>query len=104
MRKGSKMNIGASGIQKSILAFRLFRGITMLILCVGILLTGGRPGVAGGETEPHSEGIFASSEDIPLLTFPEGITSGRNEIYVSTFNVAAPQNSRIFVFNANNST
>jgi hypothetical protein len=43
---------------------------------------------------------FASSDAIPLLQFPEGITSWDNRIYVATFNVVSPSDSRIFVFNA----
>lgn len=43
---------------------------------------------------------FASSDSIPLLQFPEGITSWDNRIYVATFNVNSPSDSRIFVFNA----
>jgi sugar lactone lactonase YvrE len=45
---------------------------------------------------------FASSATTPLLQFPEGITSWDNRVYVATFNVNAPTNSRIFIFNASN--
>jgi sugar lactone lactonase YvrE len=52
---------------------------------------------------PGSSGnVFASSSTIPLLQFPEGITSWNNKIYISTYNVNAPTSSRIFVFDASN--
>lgn len=52
---------------------------------------------------PNSSGsVFASSSTIPLLQFPEGITSWHNRIYVSTYNVNVPTSSRIFVFDASN--
>jgi sugar lactone lactonase YvrE len=47
---------------------------------------------------PQPEGVFASSEDVPDLMFPEGLTSWGDKVYVATFNVAAPTRSRIFVF------
>lgn len=46
--------------------------------------------------------VLASSNNVPLLQFPEGITSWGNKVYVSAYNVVTPQNSRIFVFNASN--
>lgn len=46
--------------------------------------------------------VFASSNTVPLLQFPEGITSWNNKVYVATYNVNAPSSSRIFVFNADN--
>jgi glutamine cyclotransferase len=49
-----------------------------------------------------SGAVFASSNSVPLLQFPEGITSWNNKVYVATYNVNAPSSSRIFVFNAAN--
>lgn len=55
-------------------------------------------GVAFADTSSGT--VFASSNNVPLLQFPEGITSWQNEVFVATFNVINPQDSRIFVFNA----
>ena len=50
-------------------------------------------------TIPGRGRVFASSNTIPLLQFPEGITNWQGKIYVGAYNVATPTNSRIFVFN-----
>ena len=57
---------------------------------------------ASSSSSNWSGSVFASSDSVPLLQFPEGITSWHNKIYVSTYNVNAPTSSRIFVFNASN--
>lgn len=44
--------------------------------------------------------IFASSTDVPLLQLPEGLTSTKEHVFVGTYNYVTPQNSRIFVFDA----
>ncbi len=43
---------------------------------------------------------FASNSNIPLLQYPEGITSWDGHVFVGTYNFVSPGNSRIFVFNA----
>ncbi len=49
----------------------------------------------------HAPGsIFASSDTVPNLQFPEGITSWKNKVYTATYNVADPHSSRILVFDA----
>ncbi len=77
--------------------------IVMLSICFLLLsprlLT---PTHAHAKSSSSSGAIFASSNTIPLLQFPEGITSWQNKIYVSTYNVNAPSSSRIFVFDASN--
>jgi sugar lactone lactonase YvrE len=50
-------------------------------------------------TIPAQGRVFASSNTIPLLQYPEGITSWQGKIYVGAYNVVTPTNSRIFVFN-----
>lgn len=44
--------------------------------------------------------VFASSDQFPNLVLPEGITSDGDHVYVGTYNVVSPQDSRIFVFDA----
>ncbi len=46
--------------------------------------------------------IFASSTTTPQLQLPEGLTSWNNNIFVSDFDVNAPQNSRILDYDAKN--
>ncbi len=49
----------------------------------------------------HAPGsLFTSSDTVPNLQFPEGITSWKNKIYTATYNVADPHSSRILVFSA----
>ncbi|GAC1631132.1 MAG: hypothetical protein NVS4B11_31240 [Ktedonobacteraceae bacterium] len=43
--------------------------------------------------------VFASSNTVPLLQFPEGLTNWQGKVYVGAYNVVTPTNSRIFVFN-----
>lgn len=50
-------------------------------------------------TLPVPEAVFASSQTIPLLQYPEGITSWRGDLYTAMYNVATPSDSRILVFN-----
>ena len=48
---------------------------------------------------PNQGQVFASSNTVPLLQFPEGLTNWQGKVYVSAYNVVTPTNSRIFVFN-----
>ena len=48
---------------------------------------------------PSQGRVFASSQQVPLLQFPEGLTNWQGKVYVSAYNVVTPTNSRIFVFN-----
>lgn len=43
--------------------------------------------------------VFTSSTKVPLLQYPEGITSWHGKIYVGAYNVVTPTDSRIFVYN-----
>ena len=45
-----------------------------------------------------SAAIFASSTNFPLLQYPEGIVGFDGVLYTATYNVAAPQSSRILAF------
>ncbi len=77
---------------------RIFLG--MLVVLVSIALLGWKSPRTASAEEDHDRGrVFASSNAIPLLQFPEGITNWDGKVYVATFNVATPSNSRIFVFN-----
>ena len=49
---------------------------------------------------PPQGKVLVSSIDLPLLQFPEGITSWHGKVYVGTFNFLNPKGTRIFVFNA----
>ncbi len=84
-----------------------FIGLVMIVLCA--LLVGGCSSASqttqGTQPTPvptlvlNAPGtIFVDSSTVPLLQFPEGITSWKGKIYVATFNVATPTNSRILVF------
>ena len=73
-------------------------GVCFLLLSPQLL----KPTHAHADTTSSSGTIFATSNTIPLLQFPEGITSWNNKVYVSTYNVNAPTSSRIFVFDASN--
>lgn len=42
--------------------------------------------------------VFVSSQSVPLLQFPEGITYWNGRVYVATYNVATASDTRIFVF------
>lgn len=86
-----------------------FIGIVMIVVCA--LLIGGCSSAsqATQSTQPtpiptlalNAPGtIFVDSSTVSLLQFPEGITSWKSKIYVATFNVATPMNSRILVFDA----
>ncbi len=80
-----------TGLAKAILA-----GV-ILMVCISTVFVS----LHGSAHAANSLGsTFASSDSIPLLQFPEGITSWDNRIYVATFNVISPSDSRIFVFNA----
>ncbi len=87
----------------------LTRALPRLLVLLGML------GIAlfGGATVTHAAAArpsdlilnapaqtFASSDTYPLLQYPEGITSWQGKLYVATYNVANPQESRILVFDA----
>jgi len=64
------------------------------------LVLGTRVDIArAAELVPSPGRVFASSEQIPLLEYPEGIIAGNERVYVSTYNTPNPQDTRIFVFN-----
>src|SRR5690349_24903246 len=44
--------------------------------------------------------VFVSSANIPLLRNPEGITAWYKHVFVGTYNYQQPNDSRIFVFDA----
>jgi sugar lactone lactonase YvrE len=71
-------------------------GVVMAI-CVSVL---GVHAHVSARADNSSGNVFATSNNVPLLQFPEGITSWQNEVFVATYNVVTPSNSRIFVFNA----
>ena len=81
---------------KIVLGVIMVVGIGFMLLSPQFL----KSSLANKNKPGSSGGVFASSSSIPLLQFPEGITSWQNKIYVSTYNVNAPTSSRIFVFNA----
>ncbi|GAC1649540.1 MAG: hypothetical protein NVS4B12_18670 [Ktedonobacteraceae bacterium] len=67
-----------------------------VIMSFSLLLS--QPLIASASSIPGGR-IFASSNYIPLLQFPEGITNWHGKIYVGAYNVVTPTDSRIFVFN-----
>ncbi len=81
-----------------VLGVAVMVGICFLLLSPRFL----KPTHAHADAASSTGTIFASSNSIPLLQFPEGITSWNNKVYVSTYNVNTPTNSRIFVFDASN--
>ena len=58
------------------------------------------PGVIHADGETSTGSVFASSNTVPLLQYPEGLTSWDGKVYVATYNVVTPTDSRIFVFDA----
>lgn len=80
----------------------IYRGLGTLGLLGLILgLTSWSGPQAGAHSDPRGE-VFASSTTTPQLQYPEGITSWHEKVYVSTYNIASPEDSRVLVFNANN--
>jgi sugar lactone lactonase YvrE len=59
-----------------------------------------RTGKSGRAVGQARNAVFASSAQLSQLILPEGITSRADHLYVGTYNVFAPQDSRIFVFQA----
>jgi len=55
-------------------------------------------GGSGNSGSEPAAGIFASSASVPLLQYPEGIAAFNGVVYVATYNVASPTDSRIFAF------
>jgi sugar lactone lactonase YvrE len=45
--------------------------------------------------------IFASSSDVALLRYPEGLTATEQHVFVGTYNFTSAKDNRIFVFDAN---
>src|SRR5690349_10974851 len=52
------------------------------------------------EAQLVSPRTFVSNADVPLLQYPEGITSWDGRVFVGTYNFVNPGDSRIFVFNS----
>ena len=73
---------------------------SLAILCLLLGLSQGPTVVTAAPPSPTRGTVFATSQNIPALQYPEGITSWHNKIYVGTYDFVAPQNSRILVFNA----
>ncbi len=48
----------------------------------------------------NSGTVFASSSTVPLLQFPEGLTSWKGKVYVATYNVNLGASNHILVFDA----
>ena len=90
--------------QLQVTATKIVLGVVVLAgICFMLLSPQFLKASLADKNPPSSAGtVFASSNTIPLLQFPEGITSWHNKIYVSTYNVNAPTSSRIFVFDASN--
>lgn len=76
----------------------LWRGALTLGLAAAVAaVVGGAPAARAGHND---SGVFASSQTVPLLQFPEGLVAWHNKLYTATYNVVSPQDSRIFIFNA----
>lgn len=96
MPQEHRQSTGLRLLLRTGLAKALIAGV-ILMVCISTVFVSLR----GSAHAANSLGsTFASSDSIPLLQFPEGITSWDNRVYVATFNVNSPSNSRIFVFNA----
>src|SRR4051812_5810359 len=80
----------------------IFRGLATLALVVLFIALGTWPGPASAEHGSPRGRVFASSENIPALQYPEGITSWHGRVYVSTYNFVTPEDSRVLVFDADN--
>ena len=52
----------------------------------------------------NSGTVFASSSTVPLLQFPEGLTSWKGKVYVATYNVNSGASNHILVFDAGTGT
>lgn len=81
-------------------ATALWRGALTLGLVAAVAAVVGAAPVA--HASRNDTGVFASSETVPLLQFPEGLVAWHNKLYSATYNVINPQDSRIFIFNASN--
>jgi sugar lactone lactonase YvrE len=64
-------------------------------LALGVLTTSGIAFASDGGS------VLSSSDAIPLLQYPEGITAFGNRIYVATLNYVDTTQNRIFVFDDN---
>src|SRR4051812_19994932 len=56
--------------------------------------------VRHAEAQTTNPSIFTSSEDVPLLQYPEGITAWNGHVFVGTYNFVNPSDARILVLNA----
>jgi sugar lactone lactonase YvrE len=45
---------------------------------------------------------FVTNVQVPLLQYPEGLTSWKNFLFVGTYNIANPTQTRVFVFDLTN--
>ncbi len=82
-------------------ATTLLRGALTLGLAAAVAaVVAGTPAARADRNEAGS--VFASSQTLPLLQFPEGLVAWHNKLYTATYNVNSPQDSRIFIFNAAN--
>ncbi len=71
--------------------------IISFLLFANILATSVK--AVSSPASPAQGRVFTSSTKVPLLQFPEGITSWHGKIYVGAYNVVTPTDSRIFVYN-----
>ncbi|HMA37088.1 MAG TPA: SMP-30/gluconolactonase/LRE family protein [Chloroflexia bacterium] len=77
----------------------VYRGLVILGLLAALVLVGGAAPHA--QAAANADGnVFASSNSNPFLQFPEGITSWHEKVYIATYNIVSPQDSRILVYNA----
>lgn len=95
----------SSRLLSSVTMKRILAAVVVAIVLCGAFLGAqhiipGQRVHAASTSQPGT--TFASSSTTPLLQFPEGITSWNNKVYVATYNVNAPTDSRIFIFNASN--
>jgi sugar lactone lactonase YvrE len=58
---------------------------------------GRHPGGQPSELFPSAS--FVTNVQVPLLQYPEGLTSWNNILYVGTYNIVNPTQTRIFAFN-----
>ena len=73
----------------------MIRHVLRTALALAILTTGGIAFASDGGS------LLASSDTVPLLQFPEGITASGHLVYVATLNYADTTHNRIFVFDDN---
>jgi sugar lactone lactonase YvrE len=89
------------GFKRSLI--RLYSWIASAIIFSGLLLfLGFHQSTLAIATTTCGATIFASSEQIPLLQYPEGIAAWNGKVYISTYNFNQPKDARIFIFNASN--